>query len=81
LAGCDTPEQSRQPVPPNQSDLPGLAAEEIKRRPRNAMISGGYRHRSTRNQGEGLAMAERLRVLIVDDQRLLCEGFRKLNFS
>ncbi len=23
-------------------------------------------------------MAERLRVLIVDDQRLLCEGFRKL---
>src|SRR5207237_10184466 len=40
--------------------------------------SGGYRHGSTRNQGEGLAMAERLRVLIVDDQRLLREGFRKL---
>ena len=40
--------------------------------------SGGQRHVRTRNQGEGLAMAERLRVLIVDDQRLLCEGFRKL---
>jgi DNA-binding NarL/FixJ family response regulator len=25
-----------------------------------------------------MAMAERIRVLIVDDQRLLCEGFRKL---
>src|SRR5215831_7590300 len=33
---------------------------------------------SKRNRGEGLAMAERVRVLIVDDQRLLCEGFRKL---
>ena len=40
--------------------------------------SGGQRNVHTRNQGEGLAMAERLRVLIVDDQRLLCEGFRKL---
>jgi len=45
-----------------------------------AGILGG-KNVGTPNQGEGLAMAERLRVLIVDDQRLLCEGFRKLNFS
>ena len=32
----------------------------------------------TRTQGEGRVMTERIRVLIVDDQRLLCEGFRQL---
>src|SRR5262249_21019435 len=39
---------------------------------------GGCRPGSTRSQGEGLAMAKPVRGLIVDDQRLLCEGFRKL---